>query len=455
MHMTEFSPTSAYQGSENGLGDWAAREAGMDGFAQVKKSKDARHKQRVSEAARLYADVLRGDEPPQLLKEAVNPTWAPAVQYLQEKYPKLYAPNDRVGLRETMSMTDYQALYVDVLDRMYYGFYNAYPIVNMPLVRKHTLRDFRLVSRYLLDGEVTPFTAMDAAAPPPQKALLGPAPQNGSIPSTTATSTAPLQYQPKLYQSMTSVNWRAFVNDDLGIFQDLSSRLAIQGNRGISKFITTNYVDANGPNATLYQTGYKNQIITANGALTSNPVLSTQGLQDAINILARMVDSTGDPILMTGRLKLVFGPALTATANNVMNQLSVFVQNNGGTGNTQGFPVQNVQVNNWLVQNMDLVMDPYMRIVASSASATIQEQQWMIFVDPAGLNRPQIEIGFLQGFETPQIFTRVPNTQRMGGGVDAMMGQFDTMDSDMKIVGVFGGMIIDGRSTVASNGSAS
>jgi hypothetical protein len=41
---------------------------------------------------------------------------------------------------------------------------------------------------------------------------------------------------------------------------------------------------------------------------------------------------------------------------------------------------------------------------------------------------------------------------RMGGGVDAMLGDFNTMDQDMKIVTVFGGVQIDGRSTVASTG---
>jgi hypothetical protein len=55
----------------------------------------------------------------------------------------------------------------------------------------------------------------------------------------------------------------------------------------------------------------------------------------------------------------------------------------------------------------------------------------------------------------PQIFTKVPNTQRMGGGVDPMLGDFYTMDNDMKIVTVMGGTQIDGRSTVASDGSGS
>ena len=46
----------------------------------------------------------------------------------------------------------------------------------------------------------------------------------------------------------------------------------------------------------------------------------------------------------------------------------------------------------------------------------------------------------------------MPNTQRMGGGVDPMLGDFLTMDQDMKIVTVMGGTQIDGRSTVASTG---
>jgi hypothetical protein len=66
-----------------------------------------------------------------------------------------------------------------------------------------------------------------------------------------------------------------------------------------------------------------------------------------------------------------------------------------------------------------------------------------------------VEIGFLNGFEEPVLFQKVPNTQRMGGGVDAMMGDFYTMDQELKIISVIGGSAIDGRTTVASDGSGS
>jgi hypothetical protein len=430
-----------------------AEDKSMKGFAAARRNAGPGHDRRVLEAARLYADALAGRIDPIFIKEAIQPRNEVFVRHLMEKYPGIYGdPGGRqLGLRETMSVTDYQALYVDVLDRMYYGFYNAYPIVNKSLVKIHTLRDFRLVSRYLLDGAVTPYTAMDAAAPPPQKALFGPAPQDGAVPATAATSTAPIQYQPLLYQSMTSVNWRAFVNDDLGIFKDLSNRLAIQGNRGISKFITGFYVDANGPNATLYNSGYGNLINLANGASSDNPPLSIQGLQDACAILAGMRDSTGDPILITGTMILWYPPSYYATAMNLMKMLEVTVSVQGGTqAGATGFPAQAVKVGNWIVQNLQLVMDPYIPIVCTASG--VQHKMWGITIDPNSQNRPATEVGFLQGFETPQIFQKVPNTMRMGGGVDPMMGDFYSMDQDMKIVGVMGGVNIDGRSTVASFG---
>ena len=42
---------------------------------------------------------------------------------------------------------------------------------------------------------------------------------------------------------------------------------------------------------------------------------------------------------------------------------------------------------------------------------------------------------------------------RMGGAPEPMLGDFYTMDQDMKIVTVMGGVQIDGRSTVASTGA--
>lgn len=464
-NFTDTNPSAPINGVQAGFaGNWHMGEGpdaqgrqALQGFTSAALARGPARtmeerimRRRVTEAGRLFADALSGRLDPFLWKQVWSgPTRPVYAQHLAESYPGLLPQGHNMALRETMSFSDYQALFTVVLDQLYYGYYNAYPIVNLGLVRQHDLRDFRIVDRFLLDGVVSPFTAMDAAAPAPQRALTGPVPQGGN--SQATASTAPLTYQPKLYHAMTSVNWRAFVNDNLGIFTDLMSRLGIAGNRGISKFITGLFFDSNGPNASLYSSGYTNIISTANGASSTNPALSAQGLSDAMKVMANMKDSGGDPILMNGRLKLVFGPNLVATANNLMhmltNQVSVEGGNNSGA-NT--FPTQFVQVNNWLVQNMDLVMDPYIPIVATNA-----KNSWLLVADPAAQNRPAVEVGFLQGFKTPQLFSRVPNIQRIGGGLESQMGNFDTFDSDMKIVGVFGGVQIDGRSTVGSNGTGS
>lgn len=431
----------------------------LQGHYQAKRRGSPIRERRIKAAAKLYADCYTGVEDSRMLREAMSPSNELFVKYLSEKYPNIYLDERsgrQMGLRETMSVTDYQALYVDVLDRIYYGYYNAWPIINKSLVRSHSLRDFRVVSRYLLDGMVSPLTVVnpasgDAAAPAAQRALSGPVPQDGATFPTK--NTAPLQYQPQLYQAGAAINWRAFVNDDLGIFKDVAERLAMAGNRGISKFITSFYVDANGPNVNLYKAGFGNQVTIANGASQNNPPLTVEGIMDAINVLMSMKDAEGQPIQITGRLKLFYGPALHATASNIMNQLNVYVQNFGGNGNVQGFPNAFMNVTPWMIQNLDPVMDTYMPIVMSGAAGNIKNTTWGIMVDPASQNRPAIEVGFLNGFETPQTFTKVPNTMRMGGGVDPMLGDFNSMDQEMKIITVMGGTVIDGRSTVASNGS--
>ncbi len=448
--IAEMNASAQYPGrDEAGLGDWAHSQASVDGFAAANRQANASRQRRVLEAARLYADVIHGRVDPFLLREAIFPKNEFAVAELMRSYPGIYGDRGgrMLGLRETMSVTDYQALFVDVLDRMYYGYYNEYPALSKTLCKIHTLRDFRLVSRYLLDGVVQPLTKMDPAAPPPQKALIGPNPQDGS----PATTTAPIQYQPFLWQAMTSVNWRAFVNDDLGIFKDLANRLAIAATRGIDKYITGLFLSSSGLNSSLYSVGYKNIINIANGASGNNPAFSTQALVDALNVLASMLDSTGDPILITGRIKLFYPPQLQGSVQNAMNALSVYVQNQGGVGNTQGFPVQFLNVTPWMIQRLDPVILPYAPIVNTTNGKTC----WGLVVDPQAQARPCVEVGFLSGYETPQLYQKLPNTQRMGGGVDAMMGDFYSMDQDMKIVTVFAGTQIDGRSTVASNGTGS
>jgi len=444
------------------LAEWShdALTPHVQGYQIAHQRATTAHNRRVMEAGRLLNDVIAGKLEPLFWKAALTPGACNPyiVEALRQEYPAIYRVNGRqLSLQETMSSQDYQSLYADVIDRQYYSNFAAWPITNMDCVKSADLRDFRTVKRYMYDGLVTPYTSSDPGAPPNQQAMLGPAPQNGAIPPTPATSTAAVTYSPLLYQASASINWAAFVGDDLGIFRDVPKRLSIKGNRGIAKFITQQFFDANGPNTStpaanpLFQSGYHNQLTIANGASSNNPRLSIQAIVDAYNILAGQLDATGDPIMIGGKISLYYGASDYGTAKNLANMLDVMVSNQGGVAGTSANLIgQLARVKNWAMENLTLVYDPYLTLVATN-----NPHSWMMVCDPMSQERPGVEVGFLTGFKEPQLFTEIPTTQRMGGGPDPTLGNFWSNNQNLKIMGVMGASPMDGRSVVGSNGSGS
>jgi hypothetical protein len=421
----------SHVGPYTGSADLQAMLA-AEGYATNQRRVSEAHNRRVDNFARLFGAVMKGTEDPFLLKEALNPRHAFAMAEIDRKYPGV------LRLSETMSVTDFgQYLTVDVLDRMLYGYWQMEQVPNRMLVKEEPLRDFRTVKRFEMDGAVTPFEKQGSpGAPPPERAY---------------TPVPPITYAPDLYQGMMSVNWRAIVNDDLGIFNDLVERLAYSWNLTVWKAITSLYVDSAGPSAALYNSTFKNQIIQANGASTDNPPLDFQGLIDAETVLARMLTPDGQPFVQTGTRYLWYGPGLETTARALTNALQADISVGGGTTNADGFPSQRLRVNaNYITGGLVPVLDKYIPIICTDAN--VASTMWGITYDPKVQPRPSIVFGMLRGFETPQIFQKAPNTQRVGGGLDPTLGDFLTMDLDYKAIAVFGGAVVEGRSTVASTG---
>lgn len=428
------------------------RETGN--YALRRKNNSPAHRRRVVEASRLMADVMMCRENPLMMQEAMNPTNEVFVQYLDQKYPGLFIKEaSRIGLRETMSYSDYSALTVDIVDRMLYEYYTAAPITNLPLVKKHPLRDFRLVARYAMDGATKPFSRMPNDFPTLTPHGAGEPPTERSMQQSAREvlgATQRVTYQPQLYQGMMSVNWRALVNDDLGIFRDMTQRLAISGNRTIYEYITQLYVSSTGWNTTLASATFANLCTTTYGAASNNPALSWQGLLDAYTVLNAQLDSDGQPITFSGKLYLVVGPSLKNTALSMSKATQANISVGGGTTNAQGFPSQQLVTPNWPLGGVEVIEDKYIPLVCTTSGT--KNTMWALVYDPGTQARPTVEFGQLAGFETPQLFQQVPNTMRVGGGVDPMLGDFWTMDQNYKGVLVLGGTQIDGRSAVFSTG---
>jgi hypothetical protein len=237
------------------------------------------------------------------------------------------------------------------------------------------------------------------------------------------------------------LSWEAMVNDDLDAFRRNPERLALAGRRSEAKFVTELYIDANGPHASLYTAGHKNKV-------ASNPVLTTEALQKAFTLLSEMSDQDNEPI-WTEMVTLVVPPALKVTAQNILHALQIRVKNEGGAEK------QELIAENWMKNEVQLLIDPYIPRVASSANGTTS---WFLFSSPT-TGRPALDFGRLRGHETPAIYERLPNARSVGGGGGTVQESFEDDSHAWRIRHVFGGTQLNStggyKATVASNGSGS
>lgn len=326
-------------------------------------------------------------------------------------------------LREAMTTSDFPYLFGDIIDRIMYGAYAETPQVYRNFARVATVQDFRTVKRFALNGGegVLPAVAEQAEYPA------------GSV------SDARYSYSVKKYGRRMPFSWEAIINDDLGALQDIPVRMGRAARRSESKFVTDLYCGTTGPDGTFFASGNANIV-------TSNPGLSITALQTAFKILAAQTDADGEPIVIEA-VRLVVPPALEVTAQNILNATQLWLDTNASAGTAQ----QNMVTQNWMARRVGLDVDPYIPIIASSSNGSTS---WFLFASPSA-GRPAIEVGFLRGHESPEVFIKAPNASRVGGGLDAMNGDFDTDSIEYKVRHIFGGTMVDPKMAVASNGSGS
>lgn len=367
----------------------------------------------IASAATLWADLLGGRVPSYYLQEALSPQTPALARAIEGNYPGLF--------RENLTRSDFPLLTGDVLDRMMLGRYREFPAAWRRIAKVTTLRDFRLVRRLVANGGEG---QMDE--------------QGESEELSYATlSEGDYSYTPKKYSKGLKISFEALMNDDLGVFEDAPNRLGRGGARTVAKFVTGLYVDASGPHASLYTAGYANIV-------TGNPALSIAGLATAWKILRSMKDADGEPIMVEAAV-LSVPPALEVTAQNILNATQVFMTNGGGASG------QELQVANWIGSSLELAVDPYIPLVASTANG---DTSWFLHAAPS-VGRPALEVGFVQGFQEPALYQKLSNTIRVGGQIDQMAGDFSTMAQEYKAVVAFGGARLDPKATVGSNGSGS
>lgn len=329
------------------------------------------------------------------------------------------------ALQEAMSTSDFPLLMGDILDRQMLSRYAEYQPTWQNYARRGTVRDFRQARRIAVDGlegSYYPDFAKPELTSPKEEAL---------------TETGYLT-QVQVYEKAVALNWRMLVNDDLDAFSSIPDRLARGARRTEERFATALYVDSTGPHGSVFTSGNANIV-------TGNPALSIGGLQTAMTVLAAQTDASGEPIVVEA-MELVVPPALEITALNILNAEMLDLTTAGGAVSGQG-----LRTRNWMKGRLRLSVNPYIPIIANSSNG---DTSWFLFANPA-VGRPFMEVTFLRGYEQPGIYQKAPNTMRVGGGVEATLGDFDTNEIRYKGMHVIGGVVLDPRAGVGSEGDGS
>jgi hypothetical protein len=323
-------------------------------------------------------------------------------------------------LQEAMTTSDFPYLFGDVLDRQLLAAYQEYPADWANYAKRATVRDFREVKRFSTYG------ADD---------VLSEVKEKQRYPASKINENAPYTYVVKKHGRKLPFSFETFINDDLDALADAPQRLGRAARRSELKFVTQLFVGASGPHSSLY-TGGVNQ-------MTGNPVLSLNALQTAMETWSKLTDENGEPIFIE-MIELVVPPALEPTALNIINALQIELAEKGGTSNTK------LVATNWMKTRFRVNVNPYIPIIASTANG---HTSWFFFANPSN-GRPALEVGFLRGYEEPQLFMKQPNAVRVGGGgVDEW--DFETDAREYKVRHIFGGSRMDPKMTIASNGSGS
>lgn len=319
-------------------------------------------------------------------------------------------------LQEAMTTDDFPLLFGDALSRELLAGYQDTPTTWQNYAARRTVNDFREHKLNAIDGG---------------EGRLAEVGEREEYEETSLSESEFGLTVAKFGRRM-SFSWEMLINDQLNAFGPSSvTRRFGRAARRTEEFKAAElFVDADGPHDSLYTAGNGNIV-------TGNPALSRNALQTGLQIMAEQTDADGEPITIEA-VELVVPPALQLTADEITSTTQIRITDADG----------NVQVisGNGVAANLRTSVNHYISTIATTNGDTT----WFLFANP-NRGRPAIALGFLRQHEQPEIFERLPNSRRVGGGEDLV--DFETDAKDYKVRHVAGGARVEPKATVASNGT--
>ena len=233
-------------------------------------------------------------------------------------------------------------------------------------------------------------------------------------------------------------SWEAVVNDgNISLLERLPIELGLKAAGKEDEEVTKQLVSSSGLNTANFKSG-NNNLFSGNGALTlTNLELAIQA--------ANLQQYNGRLIQPVSQFALVIPRALELTARKILAVQTV------ETSSTSGSILTKTITGNPIGSQVTIVVNDWITKINPSAGA-----YWFLIPVPSASLNPSVVLGFLRGFEAPELRVKSASGVALGGGaVPEAYGSFDNDDWQMRIRHIATGGFFVPAGTIASTGAGS
>jgi hypothetical protein len=343
---------------------------------------------------------------------------------------------DKIKLQEGIATSDLPELLVPTLNKILLEEYDAVPRVWDQFATRLVVDDFRPVTFQALKYDDA---GEDNQGDTFREGSLPTVGEYDEYPQAGFFSVTEKTMQVKKAGQRIRFSWESIVNDgQIGLLERLPVELALKAAGKEDEEVTKQLVSPSGLNIGNFNSGNQNLMV-------GNPSLTLESLENAIDA-ANKQTYNGRLITPITRFALVIPRGLEMTARKILSVQEVRTQVDnvdGAVTTIAGNPIASSQVT--------IVVNDWLSRINPSAG-----NYWFLIPVPGQSLNPGVALGFLRGYETPELRIKSQGGLYLGGGeVPAREGGFDNDDWEMRIRHIATGGFIVPAGTLASTGANS
>jgi hypothetical protein len=222
---------------------------------------------------------------------------------------------------------------------------------------------------------------------------------------TSFDESDPARYIVSSFERKFGIPWQLLRNDDVGAIRQIPKLFGRAGGRTIAKF-AVKFLESITPSA----------VVTG--------ALNAVNLELALGEFKDRTDAKGNKIGVAPKYLIVSSKKEITARQLLKSQLLIAI----GTSSTPGVQGSYNALNSDET-GLTLIVEPFLT----------NDDDWYIAADPNDV--PGIELGFLDGKDTPTVLTKTSNIQEFATAFDR--GSFENGAIDYKVVYDFGGAVTD------------